>query len=157
MSGLEIITGNGRPISRIVPLPEVRNHISGTALTVSFFVFGLGRMFSHERKDWPYGLRSAKLCRPNTFYLLYFTIMYVTQNTTFGCQRISNYGDPKNNRAGTRRVQFWYGTLTTTVPELAEPDTGNETTRIESSSGTGPSEGPCRKWRSPVLEMVPRK
>jgi hypothetical protein len=111
-------------------------------------------MFSHVRVDWPYGLRSAKLCRPNT-YLLYFTIMYVTKNTTFGCQRISNYGDPKNDRAGNGRVQFWFGTLPTTVPELAEPDTGNETTRIESSSGTGPSEGPCRKWRSPVPEMVP--
>ena len=157
MSGLEIITGNGRPISRIVPLPEVRNHISGTALTVSFFCFRARAHVQSRKKRLALRLRSAKLCRPNTFYLLYFTIMYVTQNTTFGCQRISNYGDPKNDRAGTRRVQFWYGTLTTTVPELAEPDTGNETTRIESSSGTGPSEGPCRKWRSPVLEMVPRK
>ncbi len=35
-------------------------------------------------------------------------------------------------------VQFWYGTLKMTIPELAEPGTGNGTTRIESSSGTGP-------------------
>ena len=59
--------------------------------------------------------------------------------------------DPKNDRSRTgraryrkwdhaHRVQFRYGTQNTTVPELAEPGTGNEITRIESSSGTGPSE-----------------
>ena len=39
----------GGPFPVMVPLPEVRNHISGTALTVCFFVFWLGCMFSHER------------------------------------------------------------------------------------------------------------
>ena len=59
--------------------------------------------------------------------------------------------DPKNDRTGTgrawywkwdhtHRVQFRYGTLDTTIPELAEPSTGNGITHIESSSGTGPSE-----------------
>ena len=59
--------------------------------------------------------------------------------------------DPKNDCTGTgrawyrkwdqaHRVQFWYGTLNTTIPELAEPGSGNGITRIESSSGTGPSE-----------------
>jgi hypothetical protein len=38
----------------------------------------------------------------------------------------------------TAHVQFWYGTLKMTVPELAEPGTGNGTTSIESSFGTGP-------------------
>ena len=37
-------------------------------------------------------------------------------------------------------VQFRYGTLTTTIPELEEPGNGNETTVIDSSSGKGPSE-----------------
>ena len=52
------------------------------------------------------------------------------------------------------RAQFWYGNLTTTVAELKEPLTGNGTTRMESSFGTGPSEGPYRKWHSPAPEMV---
>jgi len=39
-----------------------------------------------------------------------------------------------------QRVQFRYGTLNTTIPELAEPSTRNGITHIESSSGTGPSE-----------------
>ena len=59
--------------------------------------------------------------------------------------------DPKNDRTGTgraryrkwdhaHRVQFRYGNLPATLPEEPEePGTGNETTRIESSSGTGPS------------------
>ena len=34
--------------------------------------------------------------------------------------------------------KFQYGNLNTTVPELAEPGPGNGTTRIESSSSTGP-------------------
>ena len=57
--------------------------------------------------------------------------------------------DPKNDRTRTGRaryhkwdqtlgVQFQYGTLNTTIPELAEPGTGNWTTRIESSSSTEP-------------------
>ena len=67
------------------------------------------------------------------------------------CILFSSGWNPKNNRTRTgraryqkwdhaNRVQFWYGTLTTTVLELEEPCTGNETMRIEFSSGTGPSE-----------------
>jgi len=59
--------------------------------------------------------------------------------------------DPKNDRTGTgrtryrkcdhvHRVQFWYGTLNTTILELAEPGSGNGITCIESSSVTGPNE-----------------
>ena len=39
----------GGPFPVMVPVPEVRNHISGTALTVRFFVFWLGRLFSHKK------------------------------------------------------------------------------------------------------------
>ena len=53
----------------------------------------------------------------------------------------------------THRVQFRYGAQWMTVPELAEPRTGNGTARIESSSGTGPIEyrtgtgrAQYRKW-----------
>jgi hypothetical protein len=39
----------GRPFPVLVPLPEVRNPISGTAFTVHFFSrFLLGRIFSRE-------------------------------------------------------------------------------------------------------------
>jgi hypothetical protein len=56
---------------------------------------------------------------------------------------------------GPHRVQFRYGARRMTVPELAEPGTGNGTIRIdiESSSGTGPDEQPYRNWKSPVPEM----
>jgi hypothetical protein len=57
--------------------------------------------------------------------------------------------DPKNDHTGTgraryriwdhtHRCQFLYGTLKMTVPELAEPGTGNGTTHIDASSSTGP-------------------
>ena len=52
------------------------------------------------------------------------------------------------------RAQFWCGTLTMTVPELEEPDTGNGTTCIESRSGTGLNEQPYRKCHSPSPEIV---
>ena len=44
--------------------------------------------------------------------------------------------DPKNNRTVTGRA-----------------GTGKGTMRIETSSGTGPSEQPYQKWHSPVPEM----
>ena len=41
----------GGPFTELVPLPDVRNPISGTAFTVCFFAFWLGRMFSHEQRE----------------------------------------------------------------------------------------------------------
>jgi hypothetical protein len=40
----------GGPFPVMVPVPEVGNHISGTALTVRFFVFWLGRMLVTNRE-----------------------------------------------------------------------------------------------------------
>jgi hypothetical protein len=37
------------PFPVLVPVPEVRNPISGTALTIHFLRFLLGHLFSHER------------------------------------------------------------------------------------------------------------
>ena len=89
------------PFPVMVPLPEVRNPISGTALTVRFLHF-LARAHVQSRKSL--GKRTAREALR-------------TGNGIAQYRKLDH----------AHRVQFWYGTLTTTVPGLEEPSSGNDT------------------------------
>ena len=117
----------GRPFPVMVPLPEVGNPISGTAFTVCYFCF-LARAPLQSRAE-----RERRHALPKI-------IERERPRTKTGLH--------------AHGAQFRYGAQWMTVPELAEPRTGNGTMRMEPSFGTGPSEWPYRNWQSPVLEMV---
>ncbi len=121
-------SGNGTPISSNGTITGSGKSHFQNCFDRSFSSFsGSGACsVTKEYVEWP----SAQFCRPNT-YLSYFTIMHVTKNTTFLAVRAIRKALPLSSFER------------------------NETTHIESTSGMGPSEGPYRKWHSPVPEMGP--
>jgi hypothetical protein len=96
----------GGPFPVMVPVPEVGNHISGTALTVRFFRFLARAHVSHKQRE-----RERR-------HALHLKL------------------EKRRKWDHAHRCQFQYGTLKMTVPELAEPGTGNGTTHIDASSST---------------------
>ncbi len=154
----------------MVSLPVVGNPISGTALTVYFFCF-LARAHVQSQLCHPFrGTRPNRICFSPYFFCFWNPVSWPWYLLLSSCidappppcgslwETLHTYTGIRiaRVRMHVHRVQFQYRTQWTTVPELAEPGTGNGITRIASSSDTGPDERPYRNWQSPVLEMGPR-